>query len=106
MIPIIYLLCHIAGTAAVQEDLSLDDLFTTIDPTYSGCPTHDFKRCYEVKVSRALASLQTIALPGIDESGEGLTVYRVSTAMLTNNTVRVSTKCGLIICLIICIILL
>jgi hypothetical protein len=82
----------IIGTAAVVQQLSLVEALTLMDPVYSGCPTNEFKRCFEMVVTKSLASIKTVALPGVDEYSEGLTIFQVASATLQNGTVKVGSR--------------
>jgi hypothetical protein len=80
---------HIIGTASVVKKYNLAEALTVLDPKYSGCPTHEFKKCYTEVISKTLAGITTVTLPGSDDSVEGMTVFQVSSATLQNGTVKV-----------------
>jgi hypothetical protein len=85
---------HIIGTAPVVTKYSLAQTLTVLDPKYSGCPTHEFKKCYVEVIAKTLASIKTVTLPGSEDSIEGMTVFQVSSATLQNGTVKVGPHDG------------
>jgi hypothetical protein len=80
---------NIIGMAPVIQEYDLVETLTVMEPMYSGCPTHEFKQCYEKVIGKALASIKTITVPGLEDSIEGMTVFQVSSATLQNGTVKV-----------------
>jgi hypothetical protein len=82
------------GTAPVRRANSLVEVLTVLDPDYSGCPTIEFKQCYDVWLDRTLTSLLTITFPGTGDMGDGTTVYRVASATILNGTLKIETQVG------------